>query len=141
MNWDGLTKGIIAATRAAFSDLLAQHKEEHFYAFALYTDSDCWRVVPAANSIEKYNEKISNNGEGDASEQNFYKWYSGEWAYEAWGGDRFNGICGKLSAACTGLEEEFYAFKEHVHLCMNDALLSLDKAGFWGASRSGLCFS
>ena len=39
MNPHDLTRDIREAARRSFSDLLAQHGNEHFYAFALYTTS------------------------------------------------------------------------------------------------------
>lgn len=45
-------KEIAQAAKGSFEDLRAAHPEEHFYAYALYTDSDAMTVVPAANSLE-----------------------------------------------------------------------------------------
>jgi len=39
MSLHDLTRDIREAARRSFSDLLAQHGDEHFYAFALYTTS------------------------------------------------------------------------------------------------------
>jgi len=39
MNLHALTRDIREAARRSFSDLLAQHGNEHFHAFALYTTS------------------------------------------------------------------------------------------------------
>lgn len=45
-------RDIADAARATFKALRALHPDEHFYAFALYTDSGAMTVVPAANSVE-----------------------------------------------------------------------------------------
>jgi hypothetical protein len=97
MNWDTLTQDIIAASKISFSDLLRRHGAEKFYAFILYTDNDCYAVLPSANSIERHNEKISKRNVIDQKNIAGYKWHIGEWAYEAWGEDGFNKICTALS--------------------------------------------
>jgi len=136
MKWDNLIRDVVAASRISFSDLLDQHKGEKFYAFILYTDNDCYTILPSANSVEKYNEKILNSPEGMAA----YKWYIGEWSYEAWKGDEFDKICKELSVASqlayeNGLFEEF---KKNVHLCMINALLLLDREGFFGHTKDDI---
>jgi len=142
MNWDDLTREIITDARSVFSKLLEQHKDEHFYAFALYTDDDGFTVVPAANSIEKYDANMLHNNVTNIKSQIFRKWYSGSWAYEDCGDDEFNAICGKLSDACMALPEDddeaFHDFTEHVHSCMINALQILDNEGFWGAARKNI---
>jgi len=140
MDWDSLTRNIIDAARASFSDLMNQHREESFYAFILYTDNDCYTVLPSANSIEKHNEKILNENVKDAKSIAAYKWYIGEWFYEAWKDSEFDKICKELSDASqvAYTSGSFLKFKEHVHACMIKALLLLDKEGFWGRTRGNI---
>lgn len=140
MDWVDLTERIVAASRAAFSDLMEQRRAEGFYAFILYTDADCYTVLPSANSIEKHKEKISRAGVGVPGEMAGYKWSIGEWAYEAWRGDAFEAICQDLSeasqSACkTGT---FHEFRQQVHTSMTKALASLDGEGFFGSLRNGI---
>lgn len=68
MNWNKLSEEIFVAARLSFSELISRHNEEHFYAFALYTDSDCYTVVPAANSLQKYDTKIAEDNVDDETE-------------------------------------------------------------------------
>ena len=133
MDWEKLTAEIVAASRISFGDLL-KNKNESFYAFILYTDGDCYTVVPAANSLEKYYEKSGN------TEDAWYKWGSAEWAYEAWKGDEFTSICAQLSSFCGELPDNdmqsFYDFKKNVHACMINALKRLDEEGFFDSIRN-----
>jgi len=138
MDWAELTNRIIDASRVSFSDLIDQKKDENFYAFILYTDADCSTVLPSANSLEKHEEKIAREGVEDSNEMAGYKWSIGEWAYESWRSEAFESICRDLSeaslAACEG--GAFSEFRQEVHSAMINALLSLDKEGFFGPLRS-----
>lgn len=138
MNWEELTTDIAAAACAAFTELLAQHGHETFYAFALYTDEDCYTVVPAANSLEQYQAKVAGTGKIDPHELAYYKWASAEWAYESFAADPFNAICNRLSEACgavSGDASSFASFKDGVHRAMIDALRRLDEEDFFGERR------
>jgi hypothetical protein len=136
--WIDLTKRIAAASAASFSDLLAERRGEHFYAFVLYTDSDCYTVLPSANSMEKHREKVSKEAISDATSMAGYQWSIGEWAYEAWRSEGFEEICRDLSAASQAACEkgEFPEFKRQVHASMIQALASLDEMGFFGPIRN-----
>lgn len=138
MNWVELTAKIVAAARVSFSDLIEQRKAENFYAFILYTDADCYTVVPAANSIERHLEKISLEDDNDPEQIAAYKWASGEWAYEAWKAEAFNEICRDLSAASQAACEagSFAEFRQQVHSSMIKALEALDGEGFFGPIRN-----
>lgn len=139
LNREALTKDIAAAARASFSALLAQHGDETFYAFALYTDEDCYTVVPAANSWEQYRKKVGEANETDPAELAYYQWASAEWAYESFAANPFNAICKQLRESCgsaSGDAVAFAAFKADVHRAMTDALRYLDEEGFFGERRN-----
>ena len=138
MDWTDLTQRMVAASRASFSDLMAIRRGERFYAFILYTDGDCYTVLPSANSIEKHHEKISKEGIEDAKNAAGYKWYFGEWAYEAWQDGEFTEICRDLSVASQLACEkgEFPAFRRQVHASMIKALAVLGGEGFFDPPRS-----
>ncbi len=138
MNWNKLSEEIFVAARLSFSELISRHNEEHFYAFALYTDSDCYTVVPAANSLQKYDTKIAEDNVDDETELVAYKWSIAEWAYEACGSNYFKGICDLLSTASNkaGNDEQFLQFKMNVHTCMINALQRLEHNGLFGTMRS-----
>ncbi|WP_313915174.1 DUF4303 domain-containing protein [Tahibacter sp.] len=140
MNLDDLTERAIAAARTSFSDLMEKKKGEAFYAFILYTDADCYTVLPSANSIEKYREKIAKRGVDDPKRMAGYKWSIGEWAYESWKAEAFDAICEDLSEASQSACEAgtFPGFRQQVHSSMIEALASLDAEGFFGSMRSGI---
>lgn len=140
MDWPALTNDIASAARQSFSDLLAQHGGETFYAFALYTDEDCYTVVPAANSLEPYRAKMAGLRNAGPQELAYYRWASAEWAYEDYASAPFHPICNRLGEACaavSGDEAAFAAFKAHVHQAMTEALKLLDAEGFFGRHRQG----
>lgn len=140
MNWEELTTDIAEAARSSFTELLAQHGHEAFYAFALYTDGDCYTVVPAANSSEQYRAKIARTGKTDPRQLAYYKWASAEWSYESFAADPFDAICDRLSEACGAVSGDavaFAAFKADVHRAMIEAMKRLDEESFFGERRNG----
>lgn len=138
MDWVDLTERIVAASRVAFSDLIEQRKGEGFYAFILYTDADCYTVLPSANSIERHQEKVLRRGVDDPKRMAGYKWSIGEWAYEAWKGEAFDAICKDLSEASQSACEagNFPEFRQQVHSAMIKALATLDGEEFFGSLRN-----
>lgn len=140
MNRDGLTRDIREAARASFSALLAQHGDEHFYAFALYTDEDCYTVVPAANSLERHQAAMARKEDVDPGTIACYKWSSAEWAFECFAADPFDPVCDQLADACAAVSGDaaaFAAFKADVHAAMTEALRQLDAEGFFDEHRAG----
>lgn len=133
IDWTALTERIIAVSRTAFSDFIAQERGANFYAFILYTDADCYTVLPLANSIEKHEEKIAKEGVEDPSEIAGFKWSIGEWAYEAWNDQDFVGISDDLSSACqkASEQERFAEFRKQLHLAMVKAMLALRDGGIF----------
>ena len=118
------------AARASFEDLRAARPVEHFYAYALYTDSSAMTVMPAANSLEALAEvrKEMDIEDGDRAPE--YKWGTGEWRYEAWKAGYFAGISAKLRAQ---MDSEDVALRaKAVHGDMTAALHLLDQEGFFG---------
>lgn len=140
MHREELARDIAEAARRSFSALLSRHGDETFYAFALYTDEDCYTVVPAANALEPYRAKMSRMGETDPRTLAYYRWTSAEWAYESFSAEPFNTICEQLSAACNAVSGDamaFAAFKTDVHRAMIAALKALDEEGYFGERRNG----
>ena len=142
MNREDLTRDITEAAQRSFSDLLARHGDETFYAFALYTDEDCYTVVPAANSLERHRETLADmeDEDDDDGQAAHYRWASAEWAYESFAAEPFNPICEQLAAACQAVSGDaaaFAAFKADVHAAMIDALRRLDGEDFFGRHRAG----
>ena len=59
------------------------HPHDVFYAFALYTDGSDMTVLPAANSEDGYQQKVTRRGEMEPAELKYYRWATAEWASEA----------------------------------------------------------
>ena len=141
MNYQDLTIEITNAARLTFSDLQAQHPDETFYTFILYTDSDCYTLVPAANSVQKLDAALKELKNPSTSGTAYCRWHSAAWAYEAWDGkgrDAFQRICEKLGTQCDQVCEDpvaFLSFKQSVHSSMMEALHTLDKDNFFGKDR------
>ncbi|QKZ02416.1 DUF4303 domain-containing protein [Pseudomonas eucalypticola] len=132
MDWSELQSRIYHFAKKAFAELHDKCPNEEFYAFALYTDSSAMGIGPSANSIERLNEKIQSELEGeDETPENaaYYKWASSEWAYEAVGGEFFKGINKDLSESAE--RADFKAFKDKVLQAMTDALDDMVKERFF----------
>lgn len=138
MDWAKLTADVVAATTAAFSSLLSEKADEHFYAFALYTDEDAETISPSANSIERYEAILRNRG---GQYPAVYKWGTAEWAYEAWNAKLFTGIYRDLKKHRETLPEsnvDYALYKRSVHECMIAALKQMDENGFFAKGRESI---
>lgn len=126
-------RDIADAARATFRALRAQHPDEHFYAFALYTDSGAMTVVPAANSVEGLRRIREQQAVPD--DDPWYAWGFSEWAYAAAEASPFNAICGKLADDVLSpqfVRSRFPEFSRQLHADMIAALRLLDREGLFG---------
>jgi hypothetical protein len=141
MDWEKLTADVVAATTAAFGSLISEKSDEHFYAFALYTDEDASTISPSANSIERYEAKLRDTGETDEMQIASYKWATANWAYEAWKAELFMGIFRELENHRKSLPESkanIESYKDSVHECMIAALKRMDEDGFFAKGRENI---
>lgn len=141
MDWEKLTSDVVAAASAAFGSLISEKSDEHFYAFALYTDEYAETISPSANSIERYEAKLRDTGESDELQIAAYKWATANWAYEAWNSKLFAGIYRELEKHRKTLpesEEDFALYKNSVHECMVAALKRMDENGFFAKGRENI---
>ncbi|MBA9898855.1 DUF4303 domain-containing protein [Burkholderia cepacia] len=126
---------IADAARVTYRALIAAHPYEHFYAFALYTDSGAMTVVPAANSdegLKRIRERMEVADDEKAPE---FTWATAEWAYESAEADSFNPLCKKLADTVLGStipETRFDAFFKALQRDMIEALRQLDQEGLFG---------
>lgn len=135
-----MRREIAAAARRAFQTVVNNHPNERFYAFALYSDDAAMTVVSAANSEEALKRKARNEAENSPTQDlsGWARWATGEWAYEAEGGEHFDRVHDLLNAAdLLGAEDdcddrEFPAFKADLYNTMIEALGDLDAEGFFG---------
>ena len=120
---------------------MSEKSDEHFYAFALYTDEDAGTIMPSANSIEQYEAKLRKTGETDEQTVAWYKWGTAEWAYEAWNAKLFTGIYRELENHRKTLPEsevDYASYKNSVHECMIAALKRMDENGFFAKGRENI---
>ena len=132
MDWDQLKNRIYDASKQAFHELLDSRKSEHFYAFALYTDSAAMSVSPSANSVERYAEKVDSELEEDEKTGEnlaYYKWSTSEWAYEGAYGESFALINNVLRK--DGARSDISALKKRLLNVMTEALAQLMSEGFF----------
>jgi Domain of unknown function (DUF4303) len=138
MDWEKLTDDVVVAATAAFGSLMTEKSDEHFYAFALYTDDHAETISPSANSIERYEAKLRGKGKQYAA---IYKWETAEWAYEAWKSELFKGIYRDLERHRKTLPEskaDRKSYKSSVHKCMISALKRMDENGFFKNGREDI---
>ena len=126
-------RDIADAARATFRALRALHPDEHFYAFALYTDSGAMTVVPAANSVEGLRRICARQAVADDDPR--FVWGVSEWAYAAAEASPFNAICGRLADEVLSpqfVQSRFTEFSRQLHADMIAALRLLDRDGVFG---------
>ncbi|MCA7950738.1 DUF4303 domain-containing protein [Burkholderia seminalis] len=131
-------RDIADAARATFKALRALHPDEHFYAFALYTDSGAMTVVPAANSVEALRRIRAQRAIADDDPAPWCTWGSAEWAYEAAEASPFNAICGRLADEVLSprfVQSRFAAFSRQLQTDMIEALRLLDREGLFGTGE------
>ena len=141
MDWEKLTADVVAATTAAFGSLISEKSDEHFYAFALYTDEDAETISPSANSTERYEVKLRDKGASNEKMVAWYKWGTAEWAYEAWNAKLFTEIYRDLEKHRKTLPEsevDLASYKNSVHECMISALKRMDENGFFAKGREDI---
>jgi hypothetical protein len=113
VNWDEFENDVVDMTRGVFTDLQQAHPDEHFYAFALYSDGDGITICPAANSREGLARAFARDEvDPDGEDWAYYTWDTAEWTYEAPDSDRLRDICAALREAAEDSEPE--AFVEQV---------------------------
>jgi len=127
------------ATKFAFNGLLEAHSDEHFYAFALYTDDSVISIAPSANSEEGYQRAIINFkkqfGEIEPEDLLYLQWATAEWAYEYVGHEHFSIVNDLLKKAQQNDSEyrkvDFQKYKGKVLSTMVAALHQLDEDGLF----------
>jgi len=129
---------IAAAARTCFHNLRSSRPDEHFYAYALYTDSDAMTIVPSANSLEGLQETLRAMNATD--DKPWITWGVEEWKYCAWNTDGFNEICRKLRSdpvrSDGTADSNFDSFFFRVCSDMVAALKLLDEEGFFGSGEA-----
>jgi hypothetical protein len=101
-----LKQQLTRATQDAFLELLAAHRAEGFYSFALYSDEGALTVCPAANTLAHLAAQ-------PPEDQPYAKFEPAEWAYEMRGAAaQFNEIGRQLRTQVLAEELEEPAFEQ-----------------------------
>ncbi len=147
-----LRREIKEATRRAFDAVRAQHLDETFYAFALYSDDSAMTVCPAANTEEGcdrcvtryradgwYAEAIASHGITFDEEMSTFRWSTAEWAYECEGSEQFGAVYELVNVEGRYDDEDpegFVNFKGRVFASMVMGLRDLDAEGYFGTGEA-----
>jgi Domain of unknown function (DUF4303) len=129
-DWPGMAARIEAATRAAFSEIVAQHGHEGIYGFALYSDGGAMTVCPSTNS-EQHLTTV------DQADLTYMRFEPAEWKYEMQGADSaFNDICTYLGDELDRDEHEdddewFTEFQTTLFATCIDTLDKLNREDFF----------
>lgn len=143
---------IQGAARRAFDAVRAAHRDETFYAFALYSDDSAMTVCPMANPEEGY-ERCVKRYQADQSYLEFlashgipfdicmtnFRWGSGEWAYDCGGAEQFGTVCEMINAGGRYDAEDpegFVNFKGRLFASMVLGLGDLDAEGSFGTGKA-----
>lgn len=123
------------AAGKAFTALIEEHRDEHFYYFALLNDGN-WRPYISAWSYEAL-EHFYEENEVVEEEKSWYKWTGVESPYEAYGWDEY--FAGYADFLQEREQEEETGEDESTDdewiLCVNtmeEAMKRLDKKGIFG---------
>lgn len=123
------------AAGKAFTALIEEHKEEHFYYFALLNDGN-WRPYISAWSYEAL-ERFYEENKVEDEEKSWYKWSGVESPYVTYGWDEY---FAEYQEFLQEREEEEEADEDEITddwwiLCINsmeEAMMRLDQKGIFG---------
>ena len=128
IDFQALKSQLTQATQAAFTEVLAQHRAEGIYSFALYSDEGAMTVCPATNTLAHLATQ-------PLEDQLYAKLEPAEWRYENVGASaQFDAICRQLGtqALYEALEEEaFEQFRQQLYTTCIDVLADLQQQGFF----------
>ncbi|MER2299426.1 DUF4303 domain-containing protein [Pseudomonas promysalinigenes] len=130
MDWKEFEVEILNSVKRAIQDLLEEQPSEHFYAFALYTDSSAMTVALAANSIEALELKLQEEDEEERDEcRPYYQWATSEWKYEGWRSDFFRKASAELRESV--FRNDIEAFRKNLYSAMTSVLGELRRSDFF----------
>jgi hypothetical protein len=133
LDFDTLKRDLKDAAAASIAELRAAHPDEHFYAFALYTDDDAAGISPAANTDEALAKRVAEYKYTKARDVNALRWSTSEWAYEGFGWEHFKPSYDAMMAVeVPGGRRGFARHRERVLQLMIDVLAALDADGVFG---------
>ena len=138
MSLDFLTlqKKVEIAARKAFSEVREKHSGDEICGYALYSDASAMSVSPAANS-KSHLEDLS---EEDPDDADYYRWSTGEWAYEFEGADYFKEASEMLQneSKSQANQSDFENFKLQAYEACVRALETLKEEGFFAKDKEDI---
>ena len=135
LDFEWLRSDVKSAAAAAIGELRNAHPDEHFYAFALYTDDGVAGISPAANTEEHLAKRTAEYKYTKPAEINYLRWSTGEWAYEGFGWNHFKPSYDAMMAVRhppEGDDDPFPVYRRRVLQLMTDVLADLDADGLFG---------
>lgn len=138
-DFEPIEQAIAAATNAAFTEVMQQHPDDRFFAFALSTldDADC--VGASVNSVENHQAIVNRQGlDTPSPEEEYVRWTPCEWGdFEYVGSGYFEAVDQLLATKYDELSENhFESYRQGVIDSMQRALAMLDSKGFWGFGKA-----
>ena len=128
IDFQALKSQLTQAAQAAFTEVLAQHRAEGIYSFALYSDEGAMTVCPATNTLAH----VATQAPEDLP---YAKFEPAEWRYENVGAAaQFDAIGRQLRAQALDeaqTDEDFEQFRQQLHATCLDVLADLQQQGFF----------
>jgi hypothetical protein len=125
------------ATQTAFNEVIAQHRDEGVYSFALYSDEGAMTVCPAINTLAH----LATQPTDDLP---YAKFEPAEWRYENVGAtSQFDAIRRQLRTQVLNEaleEEEFEQFRQQLYATCIDVLEDLQQQGFFDRAAGQAVF-
>ncbi len=92
----GLHDALKRAARAAWNQIQEQHADEHWYAFAFYTNGEGSYIIPTANSEEGLGHAVlryqSRHGTDGSLSSTSLRWSACDWPYHTEGIEHFDAL-------------------------------------------------
>lgn len=129
MNTINLVDKIKAAAKEAFLDIRRQHVEEIICGYALYSDSEGLTISSSVNSYKHLLKLVTE----DPSDEVYYRWSPGEWAFEFDGADHFLEVAAIVAAEMKNCisRPECDRMRDHVFESCVEAIEAMKSEGFF----------
>ena len=141
LNFKALQAAVRDAARNAFSEVRANHPNDTFYAYALYTTDGGDYLVPTSNSEEglrRVMKQYASKSEDSTVNELSLRWSAPDWPYHTEGERHFNVVEELLANGPSIYDLSDSAAERHVNKLMQafiGGLLDLDEEGFFGKDK------
>ncbi|WP_406639056.1 DUF4303 domain-containing protein [Pectobacterium brasiliense] len=120
MDWNKFEENCFKLTIKLIKKILSEKPNENFYAFSLYTDSQCYDCVFKCKLEEKLKTILDADSDKSEENQTYYRWAISEWAYEGYESDFISEISKELRLSSE--RESFSDFKNNLINSLTNAL-------------------